>query len=106
MNDTELAQKFLIMREKMTIANKKYRSTANGKAKSAANQRNFYHTHSQEDGFMEQRRQKANAFYATNEPYRLKRQENARLRYYKVKYGPESETATKSETDETDETDT
>ena len=91
MNDAVLAQKYIEMRNKMKIANLKYKSTAKGKAKSAENQRNYYKTHSNNEGFKEKRRETANSFYATNETYRLNRQEKARQRYYYRKYGPPSE---------------
>ena len=86
------AQKFLELRERMRIANHKYKATDKGKAKSAENQRHYYKIHSNDEGFLEKRRDTANAFYATNEAYRKQRQEKARQRYYSQKYGPESDT--------------
>ena len=68
------------MKNRMKIADQKYEATAKNKAKSTENQRHYHNTHTTGEGFKQKSRESADAFYATNEAYRLNRQDKARQR--------------------------
>lgn len=95
MNDAELAQRYLKMRENTKAANKRYLATEHGRLKCRVTQRNNYHSHTGEEGYLEKRRETAKLFYENNEAYRENRKVVARAKYQlKKSLGEKSETAT------------